>query len=114
MAARLPDLDRRLEATIPDWVEPSVPEEFDAVLVRQDLRTIQSTMWNYAGIIRSGKRLARALADLDYLSHRIEQFYRSATLTRRIIELRNGVLTASLIVRDALAHPKSCGCHYVE
>ncbi|TVQ23163.1 MAG: L-aspartate oxidase, partial [Spirochaetaceae bacterium] len=110
----LPDADARLYATIPDWVEPASPEEFDPVLVRQDQRTIQSTMWNYAGIIRSRKRLLRALADLDYLSHRIEQFYRSATLTRQIIELRNSVLTASIIVGDAIAHPESSGCHYVE
>jgi L-aspartate oxidase len=71
-------------------------------------------MWNYAGIIRSRKRLVRAQADLDYLSHRIEQFYRSARLTRQIIELRNSVLSASLIVRAALKNPVSLGCHYIE
>ncbi len=112
--AHLPNLDGRLVESIPDWVEPSAPEEFDPVLVRQDLRTIQSTMWNYAGIIRNRKRLMRAMADLDYLSHRIEQFYRSAILTRQIIELRNSVLTASVVVGDALANSRSVGCHYME
>lgn len=114
VATDLLDVDRRLIESIPDWVEPSAPEEFDPVLVRQDLRTIQSTMWNYAGIIRNGKRLMRAMADLDYLSHRIEQFYRSAILTRQIVELRNSVLTASTVVGDALANPGSIGCHYME
>ena len=104
----------KLLATIPDWIDPVVTEEFDPVLVKQDLRTIQSTMWNYAGIIRSRKRLARALADLDYLSHRVEQFYRSAILTRQIVELRNAVVSALVIVRSAIANPRSIGCHWVE
>jgi L-aspartate oxidase len=103
----------RLKRQIPDWVYPRAEEVFDSVLVHQDLRAIRSTMWNYAGIVRSRKSLLRALADLDYLSHRIEQFYRQAKLTRRIIELRNSVLTASLIVRAALANPRSTGCHYI-
>ncbi len=99
---------------VPEWIEPRVEEEFDPVLVNQDIKTIQSTMWNYAGIIRSRKSLLRALADLGYLSHRIEQFYRSASLTRRIIELRNSVLAASIIVKAALQNRVSKGCHYIE
>ncbi len=104
----------RLKRQIPDWVYPKAEEEFDSILVHQDLTAIRSTMWNYAGIIRSRRSLLRALADLNYLSHRIEQFYRQAKLTRRIIELRNSVLTASLIVRAALANSRSTGCHYIE
>jgi len=110
-AASLP---RDLMQSVPDWIEPKTKEEFDPVLVNQDVKTIQSTMWNYAGIIRSHKRLLRALADLSYLSHRIEQFYRSASLTRQIIELRNSVLAASIIVQAALQNPVSKGCHYIE
>lgn len=107
-------LSNELVRSIPDWVDPHTEEEFDPVLVNQDFRTIQSTMWNYAGIIRSRKRLMRAFADLDYLSHRVEQFYRGAKLTRRIIELRNGVLSASIIVRAAYANTESRGCHFIE
>ena len=103
-----------VQAGVPDWVYPKNEEVFDRVLVKQDFRSIQSTMWNYAGIIRTRKRLQRAFADLDYLTHRIEQFYRGAKLTRGIVELRNTVLTASLIVRAALANPVSRGCHYIE
>jgi L-aspartate oxidase len=99
---------------IPDWVYPHPEEEIDPVLVFQDMHTIRSTMWNYAGIIRNRKRLARVFSDLNYLSHRVEKFYRQARLTRKIIELRNSVLTATLIVRDAQANRVSCGCHYVE
>jgi L-aspartate oxidase len=107
-------MGKPLAAAIPDWVYPSDEEVFDPILENQDFRTIQSTMWNYAGIIRTRKRLQRALADLSYLAHRIEQFYREARLTRGIIELRNGVLAAELIVRAALSNPVSRGCHYIE
>ena len=107
-------LASRLKDQIPDWVYPGTEEVFDSILVSQDLRAIRSTMWNYAGIVRSRRSLLRALADINYLSHRIEQFYRQAKLTRRIVELRNGVLTAGLIVRAALANPHSTGCHYIE
>ena len=107
-------IGKDLLASIPEWVEPRGAEKFDPVLVNQDFQTVRSTMWNYAGIIRSRKRLTRAQADLDYISHRIEQFYRGAKLTRRIIELRNSVLASIIIVRSALANPVSKGCHFVE
>ncbi len=107
-------IDRELLSSIPEWIEPKVVEKFDPVLVNQDFHTVQSIMWNYVGIIRSRKRLTRAQADLDYLSHRIEQFYRGAKPTRRIIELRNAVLASIIIVRSALANPVSRGCHFVE
>ena len=93
---------------------PAPAEEFDPVLIQQDMLNIQSTMWNYAGIIRNRKRLERALADLNYLSHRIEQFYRQATVSRSIIELRNAVLAAHVIVSAAYSNARSLGCHYLE
>ncbi|MEJ2665311.1 MAG: FAD-binding protein, partial [Spirochaetia bacterium] len=103
-----------LKDNIPDWMFPSPEEEFDPVLIHQDILNIRNTMWNYAGIVRNRKRLGRALSDLNYLSHRIERFYRQAKITRRIIELRNSVLTATLIVRAAVTNKSSRGCHYVE
>jgi L-aspartate oxidase len=105
---------KRLYGDIPDWVSPRPVEEIDPVLVYQDMHTIRSTMWNYAGIVRTRKRLSRALADLDYLSHRVEKFYRQARLTRTLIELRHSVLASLLIVRAAQANRVSLGCHYIE
>ncbi len=102
-----------LQRSIPDWVFPADEEGADPILIAHDLQNIQTTMWDYAGIIRSKKRLQRAIADLNYLDHRIESFYRSAKLSRRLLELRNAVLTASLIARAAQANPVSVGCHYV-
>jgi L-aspartate oxidase len=107
-------IGERLRRSIPDWVEPSATEEFDPVLIQQDMLTIQSTMWNYAGVIRTRKRLVRAMADLNYLRHRVEQFYREARLSRAIIELRNATLAAHIIVAAAYSNGRSKGCHFVE
>jgi L-aspartate oxidase len=107
-------LPERLKRSIPDWVYPAAAEEFDPVLIQQDMLNIQSTMWNYAGVIRTRKRLERALADLNYLSHRIEQFYRQAAITRSIVELRNSLLASRLIVSAAYSNGRSLGCHFVE
>jgi L-aspartate oxidase len=107
-------IPKKLKQSIPDWIFPQPEEDFDPVLILQDLVNIRTTMWNYAGIVRNRKRLARALSDLNYLNHRVESFYRQAKITRKIIELRNGVLTATLIVRAALSNKTSRGCHYIE
>jgi L-aspartate oxidase len=73
---------------------------------------IKSTMWNYAGIVRTGKRLQRAVADLNYLAHRVEQFYRETKLDNRMIGLRNGITCAEIISQAALRNTVSRGCHY--
>jgi L-aspartate oxidase len=113
-ARTLESVPAALKRSIPEWVYPAPEEEFDPVLIQQDLLHIQHTMWNYAGIIRTHKRLERALADLNYLSHRIERFYKQAAIGRSIIELRNAELAARIIVTAADANPKSLGCHYIE
>lgn len=100
--------------SIPDWEKPQYTEEFDPLLIDQDMKAIQLTMWNYAGIIRTEKGLTRAEADLDYYSHRIMKFYKEAKLHKGIIELRNALVSSSLIVAAALRNTRSVGCHYVE
>ncbi|MFQ6672299.1 MAG: FAD-binding protein, partial [Candidatus Tectimicrobiota bacterium] len=87
-------------------------EEADPALIHQDWSTIRTTMWNYAGIVRTARRLERALADLGYLHHRIEQFYRTAHLTDELVGLRTGILVALLVVQAALRNPLSRGCHF--
>ncbi|MBN1524189.1 MAG: L-aspartate oxidase [Spirochaetales bacterium] len=107
-------VSQKLIKNIPEWIFPLNEEVFDPVLILQDMVNVRTTMWNYAGIVRNKNRLSRALADLNYLSHRIEKFYKQAKITRRIIELRNAVLTSLLIVRAASANKTSCGCHFIE
>jgi len=94
------------------WRMPEAPQETDPLLIEQDWGLIRSTLWNYAGIIRTEARLHRAKADLHYLAHRIERFYHEARLSRNLLELRSGLLCARLILNAALQNPESRGCHY--
>jgi L-aspartate oxidase len=94
-----------------EWESPI--READPVLVRQDMLQIQHTMWNYAGVVRSPKRLTRARRILLELREEIQSFYRGCRLTRDLIELRNAIQTALLVVHAASLNPRSKGCHYV-
>jgi L-aspartate oxidase len=100
----------RLPAPRP-WQSPA--READPLLVRQDMLQIQHTMWNYAGIIRSPRRLQRARRILLELREDIQAFYRDCRLTRELVELRNAVQTGLLVVHAASLNPVSKGCHYV-
>jgi L-aspartate oxidase len=93
------------------WESPT--READPVLIRQDMLQIQHTMWNYAGVIRSPKRLTRARRILLELREEIQSFYRGCRLTRELVELRNAVQTALLVVHAAALNPRSRGSHYV-
>lgn len=100
------------ESEIHPWYYPDIQEEVDPALIQQDWLMIRSTMWNYAGIIRTRKRLERARADLEYLQHRIERFYREARMDPQLVDLKHGIQTAIMITRAALSNPISLGAHY--
>ncbi len=84
----------------------------DPALVTQDWITLKHIMWNYVGLVRTEKRLKRAIYDLRHLWWEVEEFYRKAKLTRQLIELRNGILTGLVIARAAYSNRESRGCHY--
>ena len=97
---------------VAEWHDMGLTESIDPALVVQDWVTIRTTMWNYAGIVRSSKRLARASADLSYLEHRIERFYLETKLTDELIGLRNAIEVAQIITLAAARNPVSTGAHY--
>jgi L-aspartate oxidase len=97
-----------------DWYYPRGEEEIDPALINQDWSAIRNTMWNYAGIIRTPKRLERARADLDYLRHRIEKFYRSAQMDPQVVGLKHGIQVAMLITQAACGNPVSRGAHFID
>ena len=111
-------LDEKGEPTIisevPEWKYPSPQEELDPALVWQDRVTIRYIMWNYCGIIRTPKRMERAKSDLQYLRHRIIKFYQKTEMTSNIIDLRDSVQTALLVVHSALRNKVSKGAHFVK
>lgn len=95
----------------PDWASPK--RVADPILIQQDMLQIQHTMWNYAGVVRSPRRLTRAQRILRELRDEIQSFYRGCALSRELIELRNAVQTALLVVHGAALNPVSKGCHYL-
>jgi L-aspartate oxidase len=94
------------------WKSPS--SEADPTLIYQDLTLVRQTMWNYAGIVRSARRLTRARRILLELREEIQSFYRDCRLSPELVELRNAVQTALLVVHAASLNPRSKGCHYIE
>jgi len=100
------------ESELHEWYYPERGEPVDPALINQDWLTIRSTMWNYAGIVRTEKRLERAKADLEYLRHRIEKFYKEADIDPQIVGLRHGIQVALMITHAALANRTSAGAHF--
>lgn len=108
--ADLHDEDFHLPDVRP-WVSPQ--GEPDPVLIAQDLGLIKRTMWNYVGLVRSPRRLQRARRILIELREEITQFYANSRLTPALVELRNAVQTALLVVHAASLNPVSRGSHFV-
>jgi len=95
---------------VADWRYEREPA--DPALISQDWLTIQHTMWNYCGLIRSERRLNRAMRILRELDLEIARFYEKCEISDSIIGLRNGILTAFLILEAAQQARESRGCHY--
>lgn len=95
---------------VADWRYEHEPA--DPALITQDWLTIQHTMWNYCGLIRSERRLNRAMRILRELDLEIARFYEKCEVSDSIIGLRNGILTAFLILEAAQQSRGSRGCHY--
>jgi L-aspartate oxidase len=101
------------EADIPPW-KPTGSEVPDPALIAQDMGSIKHIMWNYVGLVRTRRRLARAIQDLRNLEVEIERFYRAAALTDDLVGLRNAVRVALIVTLAAWENRESRGCHYRE
>ncbi len=97
---------------VPHWEEDNLSEEADPALIWRDIRTIQHTMWHYVGLVRSAKRLDRAMHDLYHLKEEIEDFYRSTRLNDALIGLWHSVQAAIIVAQAAQHNRESRGCHY--
>jgi L-aspartate oxidase len=102
------------ENEIPPWNPLGGDVLADPVLVQRDSRTVQNIMWFYGGLARNGRRLARALKDLNHLWGVINDFYRTTRLNDGLIGLRNMAQAAWIITGAAWHNRQSRGAHYRE
>ncbi len=105
-------VDDSLLHSIPDWRPPGSENMEDPALILQDWTTIQHTMWNYVGIVRTADRLKRAVADMRSLGNRLTKFYHEATISKSIVELFHGQQMSMIVADAALRNPVSRGAHF--
>jgi L-aspartate oxidase len=97
---------------IREWDESRVTQSDEEVVIRQNWTEIRRFMWNYVGIVRTTKRLQRAASRIKLLNEEIGDYYGHFRVTTDLIELRNLLQCADLIVRSALRRHESRGLHF--
>ncbi len=100
------------EPALPAWDESQVENADEQVVIAHNWDELRLLMWNYVGIVRTTKRLERALHRIDLLRSEIDEYYANFRVNRDLLELRNLVDCAELIVRSAMMRHESRGLHY--
>lgn len=98
--------------TLPSWDESRVTDSDEEVVIQHNWHELRLFMWDYVGIVRTTKRLERALHRVELLQQEIQDYYRNFKVSNNLLELRNLVQVAELIIRCALERKESRGLHY--
>jgi L-aspartate oxidase len=94
------------------WDESLVTNSDEEIVVTHNWAEIRHLMWDYVGIVRTNKRLARAKRRIELLKAEIQEYYGNFRVTKNLLELRNLVVVADLIIQAAIARKENRGLHY--
>jgi len=97
---------------LPQWDDSRVTDSAEQVVIAHNWDELRRAMWNYVGIVRTTKRLERAAHRIDLLKREIDEYYANFHVNNDLLELRNLVVCADLIVKSALFRHESRGLHY--
>ena len=111
------DIEAKFESNyqtsnVPEWDASQVENPDEDVVILQNWDELRQTMWNYVGIVRTTKRLERALHRIEMLKAEITEYYEDYHVSKNLIELRNLVMVSEMIVRCAMQRKESRGLHY--
>ncbi|EGI3983021.1 L-aspartate oxidase [Escherichia coli] len=111
------DITRRMPdahgvSTLPPWDESRVENPDERVVIQHNWHELRLFMWDYVGIVRTTKRLERALRRITMLQQEIDEYYAHFRVSNNLLELRNLVQVAELIVRCAMMRKESRGLHF--
>ncbi|MDF3830283.1 MULTISPECIES: L-aspartate oxidase [unclassified Pseudocitrobacter] len=111
------DINKRIASarqveTLPAWDESRVDDSDERVVIQHNWHELRLLMWDYVGIVRTTKRLERALRRITMLQQELDEYYSRFRVSNNLLELRNLVQVAELIVRCAMMRKESRGLHY--